>query len=114
MNGADDAARADLSVSLGEVPEGPGDAVGDGGQFDAQYDPSVDDSLTAVVVEAVARAADCDPLEVEPLYSVLDPDALESLFAPCGAGSRSGTVRFPLGGVRVTVVDGTGVRIDEE
>lgn len=36
---------------------------------------------TNAVVTAVATAADTDPLELPPLWSVLDPDALDEFFA---------------------------------
>lgn len=44
------------------------------------------------VVETVAEATATDPLELEPLYDVIDPDALDRLFRP-GRGDR------PNGGV---------------
>ncbi|MFC6719411.1 HalOD1 output domain-containing protein [Natrialbaceae archaeon GCM10025810] len=117
MTHGDEATRADLSVPIDELVEASRDANEGGddgaGDVDARYDPAVDDSLTAVIVGAVARAVGCEPLEVEPLYDVLDPDALESLFEPCSAGPRSGSVSFVLEGVRVTVVDGTRVRVEE-
>jgi hypothetical protein len=44
-------------------------------------DPSVKDSLGFAVVTAVAEAKGVDPMELEPpLASVIDPDALNSLF----------------------------------
>jgi len=40
------------------------------------------DNVTNEVIKTVAEIKDVDPLEVTPpLYEVIDPDALESLFA---------------------------------
>jgi hypothetical protein len=76
-----------------------------------------DESLTTTVVRAVADAKGVDPLELEEcLYDVIDPDALERLFAPTEDGARRGVVVFRLAGCRVEV-DGTdrvvAERVDE-
>lgn len=39
-----------------------------------------DSSVATAVVEAVATEANCDPDELESLYGVVDPDALEAFF----------------------------------
>lgn len=39
-------------------------------------------SLSQRVIERVAEAEGVDPIEIDPLYSVIDPDALDSLFRP--------------------------------
>lgn len=46
---------------------------------------------SSAVVSAVAFASGRDPLALPPLYSSVDPDALDRLFAP----TRSGTRRLP-------------------
>ncbi|ARS89169.1 HalOD1 output domain-containing protein [Natrarchaeobaculum aegyptiacum] len=38
------------------------------------------DSPSLRVVDAIAAVTDTDPLELEPLYSVVDPEALDRLF----------------------------------
>lgn len=38
-----------------------------------------DESPSSAIVRAVASVRDQDPLSLEPLYDVLDPDALDSL-----------------------------------
>ncbi|WP_339105261.1 HalOD1 output domain-containing protein [Haloterrigena salinisoli] len=38
------------------------------------------DSLSLSVIEALADATDTDPVELEPLYHVVDPEALDQLF----------------------------------
>lgn len=50
-----------------------------------------DGELTSTVVSAVAEAKGVDPLELEPLYSYVDPDALNRLFRP---SDRSTSIEF--------------------
>lgn len=62
------------------------------------------------VVRAVAAANDADPIALAPLYDVIDPDALDRLFAADAAGS----VQFVYEG-RDVVVDADGsVTVDGE
>ena len=42
------------------------------------------------LVEAVAHREGVDPTELPPLYDVVDPDALEALFAPRSGGRPTG------------------------
>ena len=61
---------------------------------------------TERVVQRVADAEGIEPSELEePLYDVIDPEALERLFAaPEDGQSRDrGVVRFPYHGYEVTV-----------
>ncbi|WP_247731426.1 HalOD1 output domain-containing protein [Halovivax limisalsi] len=58
------------------------------------------------VIEEVAAATDADPLEMTPLYDVLDPDALDALFST-GTGQTNGELRFTMAGCEV-VVHGDG------
>lgn len=51
-----------------------------------------DEPLSAAVVRAVATHEDTEIRELEPLYDVIDPDALNAL---CSAGRRfRGTISF--------------------
>lgn len=62
------------------------------------------------VVEAVARERDVDPLDLPPLYDVIDPDALDQLFDDTLSTGRTGPGRvvFTLDGCEVSVhSDGT-------
>lgn len=71
---------------------------------------SSDESVTEAVVAAVAEAEGADPTDLDPLFGVIDPDALEALVAP----GIDGHVAFDYHGHRV-VVEGTGdVRLDSE
>ena len=64
--------------------------------------PSV--SVTETIVDAVSDAEGCDPLALPPLWDVIDPEALDRLFAPTRAGSpRVGRVDFGYAGYAVGV-----------
>lgn len=55
------------------------------------------ESITDAVVRAVSTEKETSPTEIEPLYSAIDTDALDALFAPHMNGdprSGSGTVSF--------------------
>lgn len=54
---------------------------------DAEYDFESDGSPTEIIVEALAEAAEIDPVDVPPLYEFVDPDALNQLF-----GAHDGAV----------------------
>ena len=65
-----------------------------------------DESLSAVVIRAVADAADLEPAELgTPLYDQIDPDALDNLFSDRHDGTPrgSGHVTFTLLDYDVTV-----------
>lgn len=76
------------------------------------YQAGPDQSLSGAVVEAIAANSELDALEIAdefgPLYDVIDPSALDSLFRPTGTADRSvGRVTFEYASYRVTV-DHTG------
>ncbi|MFB6309340.1 MAG: HalOD1 output domain-containing protein [Haloarculaceae archaeon] len=73
------------------------------------------DDICESVVEAMAEAEGVDPTELTPtLYEVIDPDALEQLFAsPMPAGWMEGRVTFFYNGYEVTVC-GDGYVVVEE
>ncbi len=79
--------------------------------------PTVDlentDSISASVVDALADANDVDPLELDPLYEAIDPDALDSLFSHLVGGDtpRHGTVRFTTNGYEVEVTSSGRVHL---
>ena len=68
------------------------------------------DSPSLRVVEALADATDTDPLELEPLYNVVDPEALDRLFRTDSHISAS--VRFEYEGHTVEVRSDGSVSID--
>ena len=57
------------------------------------------------VVNAVAHAAECGPVALPPLFSTVDPDALDMLFAPTSTADERvmGSVSFDYAGHAVTV-----------
>lgn len=56
------------------------------------------------VMEALSAQANVDPLELRPLYEVVDPDALDALFRGTSDGrSAPTTVRFEYEGYTVAV-----------
>ncbi|MFC7194867.1 HalOD1 output domain-containing protein [Halosimplex aquaticum] len=60
--------------------------------------------VSETVIGAVATATGTDPLQLEPLYAVVDPDALDRLVRS-SAESRGPSleIRFTMAGCRVTV-----------
>lgn len=70
---------------------------------------SSSDSLTDSIVDAVARREDIGPTELrEPLYGVINPDALEQLFQ-----DGSGKLTFQYHGYTVTVRHDGDVSVDD-
>lgn len=66
------------------------------------------------VVHAVAAARDVDPLELEPLYDTVDPDALDRLFASSATPDPAvrGRIVFGMAGCEVTVYDDGRIDVD--
>lgn len=61
-------------------------------------------TVTEAVVDAVAAEAGVSPLQLEPIATVIDPDALNAVFR----GGRSDVrVTFEYSGYVVSVTDGT-------
>jgi hypothetical protein len=73
----------------------------------ASYQWSGHEDVSAEIIAAVADATDRDPSAVQPLYTVIDPDALDALFSYGQSTAWSGTLSFELDGHRVSV-DHTG------
>ncbi|SER72970.1 HalOD1 output domain-containing protein [Natrinema salaciae] len=63
------------------------------------------DSLTSTIVSTVAALSGSDPTEVERLYDRIDPESLETLFAPTSgpATRNTGQVSFRLDAYTITV-----------
>lgn len=84
---------------------------------DVEYDPRTETyrteydwsrvSPSTAVLELVASISDEDPVDLEPLYDYVDPDALDALFDPDRGGPAS-SVTFEFDVDTVTVHgDGT-------
>lgn len=81
------------------------------------YSPDNDESITEAIVTAVSENFDTDLTELQPLYSVVDPDALENLFAPPRSGPRrnnGGHVVFSYGPYLIRVESDGSIAITEE
>jgi hypothetical protein len=78
----------------GDPPEG----------IQLQYDWSSTEPSTAVV-ETTAQAANCDHLELGPLYDSIDPDAFDAILAPPTTKNTDTTtsISFAYAGYTITV-----------
>lgn len=69
-----------------------------------EYEIDPDESASMAVVRAVSNYTDTPPAELEPLYDVVDPEALDALVCGLEPGSRRGReIRFRYDDVDVTV-----------
>ena len=82
-------------------------------QEDPQRTPSQtftwadDESVSAAVVRSVASYTGQDPMSMEPLYTSVEPDALDELFD--SRSERTACIEFSFSGLRVQVhADGDG------
>lgn len=111
---ADAAAIQDLPLDdlLQQMSALPGDGLPDRTGYDprsetyhAQHDWADSQSLSTTVIETVGAATDTDPIQMEPLYERLEPDALDALFRPHSddVPRTSGQVLFSLDGHDVAV-----------
>lgn len=66
------------------------------------------------VVERVADEVGTEPTQLEPLYSSIDPDALDTLFADSTGATGSGVVEltFRYAGYRIVVAQDRSVEVD--
>lgn len=80
---------------------------------DPREDPLDGESLSTAVVQTLADAEGVDPLELDPLYNTLDPDALDKLFSSTGDSEPQGSVRFTTNGYEVTVTSTGRVHLSE-
>lgn len=93
--------------------------------FVTTFDPAAGDRPSEAVVTAVAAVDGERPLELDPLYDAIDPDALNTLFEHARrVGDSTQRLRFPYAGfdvsvrsdgrIRITGVPATGRGIDAE
>lgn len=74
-------------------------------------------TMSERVVSAVAEETGSDPQSLEPLYSAIEPDALDSLFEPNGFGTNRSPTRlsFTYCGCEVVISgDGTVTATESE
>ncbi len=90
----------------GDPTDGDSDSDADSDRTEVyHYDRDTTEPCSEVVVNAVADALGRSPLDLEPLYYRVDPDALDDLVdRSFGSGPVHGTtVRFDFAGCRVAV-----------
>lgn len=58
---------------------------------------------SAAVVSAVAAASDTDPLDMDPLHSTIDTDALNALATPRDVSNSDAHLTFEFHGHKVTI-----------
>lgn len=58
------------------------------------FDCTAFESPSTAVVTAVAAASGVDPVSIDPLYEVIDPDALNSIVASASGGFDSSCARI--------------------
>lgn len=81
--------------------------------FESAFDP-MEGSVSLRVVEAVATLYDVDSTDLDPLYSVIDPDALDALFAPTQADRRlTGEVTFQYENLVISVHGDGTIRLSD-
>lgn len=73
-----------------------------------EHEIGPDELLSSAVVRAVSAAEDREPLALPPLAGVLDPDALDVIFAAdgCGEPKTGGRLSFVYSDSRVTIENG--------
>jgi hypothetical protein len=79
-----------------------------------EWEPASEEDLATLIVVAVAEITDVDHTELTPLNDVIDPDALNAIFAPRkdGLERSGGRVLFSLSGHEITVDSSGRVVID--
>lgn len=82
--------------------------AGDAGSrpFRTRHDWTDGDNIAASVIEAVAAVVGKQPTDIEPLYEVVDPDALEELLLSLrssGGHDRYGAVTFVFNDCKIRV-----------
>lgn len=108
-----DVLRLMMTQSGGGLPDQTGyDPLS--GTYHAHHDWEDSQSLSTTVIEAVGVATDTDPVQMDPLYEALDPDALDALFRPrSDDGPRAnGQVVFSLDGHDVAVHSHGNIIVD--
>jgi hypothetical protein len=84
----------------------------DTGTYRATYDSSTE-SVCMAIISTVAAVSETDLSELEPLYSVINPDALNALFASKqdGRSRTGGEVRFTYCEYEITATSNGDVQV---
>ena len=73
------------------------------------YEVDLGEPISVVVVRAVAVLENTDPMELPPLYQVIDPEALDALVGAAPGPPR--LIEFDYCGYEVIVREGTHVTV---
>ena len=85
---------------------------GSGAEYVHELGP--DDPPSEAVYSVVAAVSDRPPLELEPLAHVIDPDALDRLFARPSSASSARRAEFEYCGYRIVVtVDAVRIHVED-
>ena len=78
------------------------------------YQIDSEESVSTAVVRAVSALRGVDPCSLRPLAEVLDPESLDSLFAPTHDDTprRGGRVSFVYAGCRVAIENAEFLTLD--
>jgi hypothetical protein len=77
-------------------------------------EPVDDDAVSTAIVREVARREGVPAVDLDSIYTVIDPDALEELFSPRydGQPRPDGRVTFPYCGYEVTVTSDRTIHVE--
>lgn len=54
-----------------------------------EYTCSEDEPVSHTVIAAVSEVTNCDPIELDPLYEYIDPEALDTIFRSSSTGDTN-------------------------
>lgn len=79
-----------------------------------EYEIVDDEPVSAAIVRTVSAVKGREPCSLEPLADIIDPDALDALFAPRPDDTprAGGRLSFSYSGCRITVDDGEFVTVE--
>lgn len=79
--------------------------MGRGGDPTVTFDWTTFDSVSWAVIETVAEESATDPMDLRPLYEVIDPESLDGVFTgtETSPGVTGGRVEFEYEGYTVVV-----------
>lgn len=110
----------DVTSSPTSPPVGPRSTTNANGSEPATLQTSIytaDESVSEAVVETVASVSGVDPVELDPLYYAIDPDALDAVFASRSAPGdlpRDVRLSFSYVGLQVTVTAAGRIIVEDE
>lgn len=71
--------------------------------YEVSYDLDEDELPSTVIVRSVASLTDTSPLDLNPLYNVIDPNHLDKLFQNHDESTVQAEITFTYNGCEVTI-----------